>query len=113
MKIGTTVLDECSSNLVDKCSDSVFNNQFSLVSEALQLAATGMGIVFIFLALLVLVVKITSSIINTLCRDDTDLNNSTLIPNQTQLSANSDGQAVDVRAAIFAAIHKFRQKSIS
>ena len=113
VKIGTTVLEECYSNLVNKCSESVLHDQSSLVSEALQLAATGMGIVFIFLALLVLVVKITSCIINKFCQVETELHNSPPRQNQTQLNTGSDLQAGDVKAAIFAAIHKFRQKSIN
>ena len=113
VKTGTTVLESCASNLVNKCSESVLHNQSSLVSEALQLAATGMGIVFIFLALLVLVVKITSFIINKFCRDETELHESMLSQNQTHVNSGSHMQAVDVKAAIFAAIHKFRKNSIN
>ena len=110
MKIGTSVLEECIPYTIKTCLAPELQTQSSLISEALQLTATGMSIVFIFLSILVLVVKVASFIINKCCTADKELDN--VRQNAQILNPNDlrEKQCSGLQAAIFAAVYKFRQR---
>ena len=70
----------------------------SLVQEGLQLAVTGMGTVFVFLTLLVLAMNAMSGVLRRFVAE----------PVQAQ-TPDADGYTQRRRAAIVAAIHRYRE----
>ena len=108
VKIGTSVLHNCIPKSGTQCVETALHTTPSLLSEALQLTATGMSIVFIFLSILVLVVKTTSIIINKYFTAEQNLQDNNT-KNYINTSTDINSESASLRAAIFAAVHKFRQ----
>ncbi len=74
-----------------------------LMSSGMELMFAGMGIVFLFLAMLVVVINVMSGLIQRYLPEDSNIaNNITTVPNVA-----SDNRHI---AAITAAVHQYRSK---
>lgn len=72
-----------------------------MMSKGIELMFAGMGIVFLFLAMLVVAINVMSSLVQRLFPD---------MPNTTSMPAVSSGIDKNIIAAISAALHQHRQK---
>lgn len=72
-----------------------------MMSSGIELMFAGMGIVFLFLAMLVVAINVMSSLVQRLFPD---------MPNTTSMPAVSSGIDKNIIAAISAALHQHRQK---
>jgi oxaloacetate decarboxylase gamma subunit len=72
-----------------------------MMSSGIELMFAGMGIVFLFLAMLVVAINVMSSLVQRLFPD---------MPTSSSLPAVSSGIDKNIIAAISAALHQHRQK---